>query len=83
MTKNIGDGDRTLRLLVGAISAFLFLGQRVTGTAGVVLGVIAAFFLATSLIPWCPFYALLRFSTAKPDDAAPPAPQSLRSTRPE
>jgi hypothetical protein len=79
VTKNIGDGDRVLRLLVGAISGFLFLGQRVTGTFGIVLGVIAAYFLATSVIPWCPFYSMLRFSTARPDDAAP----RLRSTRPE
>jgi hypothetical protein len=80
LTKNIGDGDRVLRLLVGAISGFLFLGQRVTGTAGLVLGVIAVYFLATSVIPWCPFYAILRFSTAQPDDAPPPR---LRSTRPD
>jgi hypothetical protein len=63
VTKNLGDGDRTTRLLGGALSGFLFL--RATGTAGVVLGVIAVFLLATSVIGWCPFYALFRVSTSK------------------
>ena len=65
MTKNLGDGDRTARLLGGAVSGFLFLTQRATGTAGVVLGVIAVFLLGTSVLGWCPFYALFRVSTSK------------------
>jgi hypothetical protein len=65
VTKNLGDGDRTTRLLGGAISGFLFLTQRVTGTGGLVLGVLAVFLLSTSVMGWCPFYALFRASTAK------------------
>ena len=67
MTKNIGDADRTARLLIGAATGFLFVGRRVTGPIGLVLGVISLFTLATALIGWCPFYALFRVSTHKPD----------------
>lgn len=66
---NIGDADRTARLLIGAAMGFLFLTQRVSGTIGLVLGIISPFLLTTSLIGWCPFYAMFRISTQSPGDA--------------
>lgn len=68
MTKNLGDADRTARLLLGAIFAFLFANHRIGGAAHVALGVGAVFLLFTVLVGWCPLYALLRISTRKPQD---------------
>jgi hypothetical protein len=66
MTKNIGDADRTLRTVFGAITGVFFFGHRVGGPAETLLGVISAYLLTTVVLGWDPFYALLRISSAKP-----------------
>jgi len=72
VTKNIGDADRTARLLIGAATAFLLFRRRIPGTTGVALALISVFFLATSLLGWCPLYALFRVSTTRASDTAAP-----------
>jgi hypothetical protein len=63
MTKNMGNLDRTLRLIaVLAIGAVYMLGK-LSGTGAIVLGVIAAAFFVTSLIGTCPIYILFGLST--------------------
>lgn len=71
MTRNLGDADRAARGIIGAVLAFLFLGRRVLGTIGVVLGVVALYLLATSIVGWCPLYAIARVSTRSSKDADP------------
>ncbi len=58
MTKNIGNLDRTLRIVAGvALIALAALGTiGPWGWIGVVL-------LATALLGWCPAYSLLGFKT--------------------
>ena len=68
--RNLGDVDRTIRMLIGTAIAVPFLGRTVTATPGIVLIAISVFLLTTSLLGWCPVYALLRISTTKPEDAA-------------
>ena len=65
MTKNMGTIDRTLRLLVVAVIAVLYFTGRVSGTLAIVLGVIAALFLVTSVLGWCPAYPFIGLSTRK------------------
>ena len=63
MKQNMGRIDRGIRiLLVVAVAVLFFLGK-ITGIAAVVLGVLAAVFLLTSLIGFCPLYVPLKIST--------------------
>jgi hypothetical protein len=65
MTKNMGVVDRGTRTIVAMIIAILILTNVVSGTAAIVLGVVAALFLLTSYISVCPLYMLLKISTRK------------------
>lgn len=65
MNKNMGTIDRIIRLTVVAIIAVLYFAGQITGTAAIILGIVAVAFLLTSLIGWCPAYAPFHFSTCK------------------
>ncbi|MGO9145719.1 MAG: DUF2892 domain-containing protein [Desulfomonilia bacterium] len=65
MTKNMGTADKAIRLLLVIVVAVLYLTGAITGVAAIVLGIIAAIFIITSLISFCPLYALLKISTRK------------------
>ena len=65
MKKNMGNADRIVRLLVAAIIAVLYFTNIITGTLGIVLFVLAAVFVLTSLISYCPLYAIFGFSTCE------------------
>jgi hypothetical protein len=60
MKKNIGNGERVVRVLAGAAILFLaFVGPQ---SPWAYLGIIP---LATGLVGWCPPYALFGISTCK------------------
>lgn len=63
MKKNMGTTDKIIRLVLAAIFAGLFLTDTVTGTTGIVLMVLAAVFVLTSLISFCPLYPLVGVNT--------------------
>jgi hypothetical protein len=63
MKKNMGNIDRIVRILIAVVAAYLFLGGVVTGTGGIILMLIAAIFLLTSLVSFCPLYTVLGIST--------------------
>jgi Inner membrane protein YgaP-like, transmembrane domain len=65
MTKNEGNTDRIIRIILAAILAFLYFSGTVTGTLGVILLVVAVILAITALIGVCPIYLLLKMSTAK------------------
>jgi len=65
MTKNVGSADRVIRTLVALAIGVLIIGGQVTGTAGLILGIVAVVLLVTGAIGVCPLYALLKFTTAK------------------
>ncbi len=65
MKKNMGLIDRLVRTALAAVVIILYFTGQITGTAAVILGVIAVIFLATSSVGFCPAYALLRISTLK------------------
>ncbi len=66
MKKNMGNTDRTLRLIVAAVVAVLFFTGAVQGTAAIILLVFAGIFIATSLVGFCPLYTLFGISTCRP-----------------
>ncbi len=63
MKKNMGSADRIIRLLIAAVIALLYYSGIVSGTLGIVLLILALVFVATSLISFCPLYALFGMST--------------------
>ena len=63
MKKNMGSTDKIIRVLLAAIFAFLYFGNVVTGTVGIVLLVLAAVFLLTSMVSFCPLYTLVGANT--------------------
>jgi hypothetical protein len=65
MKKNMGSTDKIIRLLIAAVIAILFLTNTVTGTLGIVLLVVAALMILTSLISFCPLYTLVGIKTCK------------------
>ena len=70
MKRNVGDADRTLRILFGTSIGVVIARRGVAGPVGLVLGIVAAYLLATSGLGWCLLYAVTRISTAGPTDAA-------------
>ncbi len=73
MTKNMGAADRVIRILLAVIVGLLYFTDRITGTAAIILGVIAIIFLLTSSIGTCPLYFPLKISTTKKKkDQIPP-----------
>lgn len=65
MNKNIGTTDKIIRLIVAALIAVLYLTNVISGTAGIVLLVLAIVLVATSLVSFCGVYALFGLSTCK------------------
>lgn len=63
MKKNMGSADRVTRLVLAAIFAALYFTNTVTGTLGIVLLVLGAVFVLTSLISTCPLYSIFGIST--------------------
>jgi len=65
MKQNMGMADKIIRLVVVAIIAALYFTGQITGTAAIILGIIAVAFLVTSLIGWCSTYVPFGISTRK------------------
>ncbi|HTX19301.1 MAG TPA: DUF2892 domain-containing protein [Bacteroidota bacterium] len=69
MKKNMGNTDRAIRILAAVVLGTLALTGQIEGTLGIILGVIAAVFLITALLAFCPLYVPLKLSTLKKKDA--------------
>jgi predicted PurR-regulated permease PerM len=65
MKLNMGTTDRIIRLSIVAIIAILYFAGQLSGTVAIVLGIVAAAFLVTSLVGWCPSYVPFGISTRK------------------
>lgn len=65
MQANMGTLDRTLRTAAAVVIVVLYAGGFIGGTLAIVLGVIAAAFLVTSAVGWCPVYVPLGLSTRR------------------
>jgi hypothetical protein len=65
MKQNMSNTDRYVRAIVAVVVAALIYFNVLTGTAAVVLGIVAGVFLLTALVGFCPLYTLFKFSTKK------------------
>lgn len=63
MKKNVGNTDRIIRIVLAIVFAVLYFSGTVTGTFGLVLIVLGAVFALTSLVGFCPLYALVGANT--------------------
>lgn len=65
MTRNMGSVDRIIRPLVAAALIALVVTGQVTGTWAIVASIIAAVFVLTSLVGFCPAYRLMGMNTCR------------------
>lgn len=68
MTINMGKADRIIRPLLAIAFIALYFTGTVTGTVGIVLLVLSAVFLLTSVVGTCPLYSLLGIRTCPVKD---------------
>lgn len=67
MKQNMGSTDKTIRFVVAAIITGLFIGNVISGIFGFVLLALAAIFVLTSFVSFCPLYLPFGISTRKKD----------------
>jgi hypothetical protein len=65
MKRNMSNTDRIVRVVIAALSAYLYFGGIVTGPLGLILVVLGGVFLLTAIVAFCPLYAPFKFSTFK------------------
>jgi len=65
MTKNVGSVDKIIRLVIALVLAYLYYSGVLSGTLGIVAVVVGAIALLTSLINFCPLYAVIGVNTTK------------------
>lgn len=63
MKKNMGTLDRIIRVVIALAIGVLYYMGMISGTAAIILGVLAVIFLATSLVSTCPLYLPFHIST--------------------
>lgn len=64
----MGSTDKTIRVIIALVFAILFFTKTVQGIFGYILLAIAVIFLLTSLVGFCPLYALLGSNSCKKEN---------------
>ena len=65
MKKNVGTTDKVIRILIAVVVVVLFFTHVISGTLGIILLILAAVLVATSLISLCPIWLALGINTKK------------------
>jgi Protein of unknown function (DUF2892) len=65
MKKNMGTIDKVVRILVAILIVGLYFANQISGTAAIILLVVAAAFILTSFMGFCPLYLPFGLSTRK------------------
>ena len=65
MKKNMGTVDKIVRTLIVLVLIVLYAKGILAGTLGIILLVVAGILLITSLVGFCPLYALLGIRTLR------------------
>lgn len=63
MKQNMGTTDKIIRVILAVVVGLLYFTGQITGTAAVILGVLAVILVLTSAIGFCPLYAPFGIST--------------------
>jgi hypothetical protein len=59
----MGSYDRVIRLIIALVVGALYYMGVITGTLGIILLILSAIFLLTSLVSFCPLYTIFGLST--------------------
>lgn len=63
MKKNMGSLDRIIRVAIAVVVGILYFTGQISGTAAIILGILAVVFLVTSMVSTCPLYLPFGLST--------------------
>ncbi|MBL7843926.1 MAG: DUF2892 domain-containing protein [Cyclobacteriaceae bacterium] len=63
MKKNMGNTDKAIRIVLAIVFAALYFTNTVTGTLGLVLLILGAVFVLTSVVSFCPLYTIVGLNT--------------------
>lgn len=69
MKANMGTIDRVMRIIAAVVIAALYFTNVIEGTLAIVLMVIAAVFVLTSFVSFCPLYVPLGISTKRKENS--------------
>lgn len=61
----MGTIDTVIRILIAAVIAVLYFTNVITGTLSIILLVVAGILLLTSLVSFCPIWAIMGIKTVK------------------
>lgn len=65
MKKNMGNEDRIIRVVAAIAIIALYFGGLISGTVATILLVVAAAFIATSFVSFCPLYLPFGLNTIR------------------
>lgn len=65
MKANMGTSDKAVRILAAIVIAVLYFTHQISGTAAIILLVLAGIFILTSFMSFCPLYFPFGISTRK------------------
>lgn len=65
MNKNMGTADKVVRIFVAIVILGLYFAHLISGTAAIILLILAGIFILTSFIGVCPLYLPFGISTRK------------------
>ncbi|MFA5298235.1 MAG: DUF2892 domain-containing protein [Lutibacter sp.] len=65
MKKNMGSTDKLIRVILAIAIAVLYYLGKIEGTLAIVLMAIAVILLLTSLVSFCPIYAIFGINSCK------------------
>ena len=65
MKKNIGIIDKVIRILIAVVAVILYSTNVITGTFGIILLIVSAILVLTTVFNFCPIWGMLGISTRK------------------
>ena len=65
MKANMGLVDRVIRIALALLISALYFTNVISGTTAIILLVIAAIFILTTFVAFCPLYSPFKISTRK------------------
>ncbi len=61
----MGSADKIIRIIIAIIVAILYYTGIISGTFGIILSILSAVFVLTSVVSFCPLYAPFGIKTCK------------------
>jgi len=65
MKRNLSNTDRTVRIIIAAVLAYLYFSGIVTGILGIILLALGVILVLTGIVAFCPLYLPFKLNTYK------------------